>query len=108
MNIVEATDITKTYHQGKVEVHALRDVSLTAESAEQNAVKLSGKVAEKYRTHTPTLVLDADERMRLASCSCNFYSQNRLRKGPCEHILALRIAHGRRMKTFERLSASIL
>ena len=31
MKIVEATDITKTYKQGKVVVHALRDVSLTVE-----------------------------------------------------------------------------
>lgn len=31
MNIVEAVDITKTYKQGKVDVHALRDVSLTVE-----------------------------------------------------------------------------
>ena len=30
-----------------------------------------------------------------AECTCNFYQQNKLFKGPCEHILALRIAHAR-------------
>jgi len=79
-------------------------VSLTAEGAENGAVRLSGKVTDKKRVYAPDLVIDADERMARASCTCNFHSQNRLRKGPCEHILALRIAHGRRMKAFQRLS----
>ena len=34
---------------------------------------------------------DPDERVCSAICSCNFYQQNKLRRGPCEHILAVRL-----------------
>lgn len=38
------------------------------------------------------LEIDNDERLVRATCGCNFYQQNRLRSGPCEHILAARMA----------------
>lgn len=38
------------------------------------------------------LEIDNDERLVSATCGCNFYQQNRLRSGPCEHILAARMA----------------
>jgi hypothetical protein len=41
------------------------------------------------------LQLDTDERIVDAGCTCNFFQQNRLRKGPCEHVLALRLQHSR-------------
>ena len=38
-----------------------------------------------------------DEILRIvrAECTCNFFQQNKLHKGPCEHMLALRIQHQR-------------
>lgn len=42
-----------------------------------------------------TLQIDADERLRTASCDCSWHRQNRLRKGPCEHILAVRMQSSR-------------
>jgi hypothetical protein len=40
--------------------------------------------------------LDHDDRLVKGDCTCNFHQQNQLRQGPCEHILALRIAFSRR------------
>ncbi|SFJ73921.1 hypothetical protein [Thermoflavimicrobium dichotomicum] len=37
----------------------------------------------------PSVVLDHDQRITDANCNCFFHRQNRLMKGPCEHILAL-------------------
>lgn len=54
---------------------------------------LNGQVKAGSRAHTPELVIDRDERMISATCTCSFFFQNKLHKGPCEHILALRIAH---------------
>ncbi len=45
------------------------------------------------------LVLDADLRLRDAGCECSFFFRNRLKQGPCEHLLALRLAHERRLGT---------
>lgn len=49
--------------------------------------------------HVVQLTLDPDERLIEAVCDCNFHQQNKLRMGPCEHILAVRMkarrnAHG--------------
>lgn len=41
------------------------------------------------------LILDADERIINADCGCDFFVRNRLYKGPCEHMLALRMLHAR-------------
>jgi predicted nucleic acid-binding Zn finger protein len=36
------------------------------------------------------LTLNADQQLQDGQCSCNFFTQNRLRRGPCAHMLALR------------------
>ena len=59
------------------------------------ALRLRGKVKDGSRTYEPELVIDRDQRLASATCTCNFYTQNKLYKGPCEHILALRIQHRR-------------
>jgi hypothetical protein len=71
---------------------------------EQNAVRitnanidtfgtqsLQGEVHYKNQTFLPVVTLDLDERIVHAECTCNWHQQNKLFKGPCEHILALRM-----------------
>jgi hypothetical protein len=48
--------------------------------------------------YEPWLRLDPDERLTEAGCNCNFFQQNQLRKGPCEHILAVRLQHARQLR----------
>ena len=38
----------------------------------------------------PMIVLDNDDRLIEARCDCYFYGHNKLMRGPCEHMLALR------------------
>ncbi len=56
---------------------------------------LSGRVRDGAKTHAASLQIDGDERIVDGACQCNFYQQNQLRKGPCEHQLALRMAWAR-------------
>jgi hypothetical protein len=59
-------------------------------------LELTGTVTDKNRNvYRPRLRLDADQRMVFGECSCNFFQQNKLFKGPCEHLLALRTKHAR-------------
>jgi hypothetical protein len=60
------------------------------------SLSLSGSVKDKAKSLAPTLRIDADARIVEAACSCNFFQQNKLFKGPCEHMLALRMEHARR------------
>jgi len=58
------------------------------------AIELKGTVKDGRSTHTPELVIDADGRLVKATCTCNFFEQNKLFKGPCEHMLAVRLFEG--------------
>lgn len=70
-------------------------VTVQALTLPTGRMKLTGTVKDKNAALRPSLVLDRDERLAEASCECWYYHQNKLRMGPCEHILALRIAHNR-------------
>ncbi|WP_204104804.1 MULTISPECIES: SWIM zinc finger family protein [Spirulina sp. CCY15215] len=52
---------------------------------------VQGTVGDRDRTYEPYLVIDSDRRLVQAECTCNWFQQNKLYKGPCEHILALRM-----------------
>lgn len=71
-----------------------------------NVQVLSGTVRDKDKTFQPSLRIDPDERIIEADCTCNWHQQNKLRKGPCEHILALRLQHARQSRPQSRLAIS--
>ena len=58
---------------------------------------LTGEVKDGKKVYRPVVIIDSDERLVSAECNCNFYQQNKLMQGPCEHILALRVAESRRL-----------
>lgn len=72
-----------------VESNAVK-VSKKAEDG-NGRTRLTGSVKDKQREMNPELVIDADERMVGGACTCNFHQQNKLRQGPCEHMIALRM-----------------
>ncbi|WP_375444800.1 SWIM zinc finger family protein [uncultured Fibrella sp.] len=70
-------------------------VSLQASQLPEG-VRLKGSVTSAgNHTYHPELLIDLDERMAKATCDCAYYGQNKLMNGPCEHMLALRMAYGR-------------
>ena len=69
-----------------------------ADAGPNRALTLGGTVAERSKSYTPILTMDGDERIVSASCGCYWHSQNELRQGPCEHLLALRLAHERQRR----------
>ena len=52
-------------------------------------------VAAENREYRPQLMLDEEGRVRKAECTCAFFRKHRLKEGPCEHLVALRVAFGR-------------
>jgi len=63
-----------------------------------------GRVTDDGRDQRVTIEFDTDERLVHAHCGCDFHRMNALRKGPCEHILALRrlVAEGEMPSTIIR------
>ncbi len=78
---------TALLHRGKVSVQ-----QRLLSGGEQ---EFSGAVVDGGNTYKTKLVLDVERKMVFAECGCNFYQQNKLYKGPCAHMLALRIAEHR-------------
>ncbi|MCB9794098.1 MAG: SWIM zinc finger family protein [Alphaproteobacteria bacterium] len=67
--------------------------------------ELIGKVAvaADKREYRPQLMVTEDGRVRQAECTCAHYRQHKLKEGPCPHLLALRLFHGKLMN--ERAAA---
>ncbi|PSB03037.1 SWIM zinc finger family protein [Merismopedia glauca] len=70
-------------------------VKVTEANQNGGVLTLTGEVKERLKTYNPTVKIDGDERIIAAECTCNWHQQNKLYKGPCEHILALRMHHAR-------------
>ncbi len=65
------------------------------EALAEGAVRLRGVARHGDRRYRAMLVIDADQRIVDGACECNQFTQHRLRRGPCAHMLALRLAQAR-------------
>lgn len=79
------------FDAGNVRIIARRPVK---SGAVKSGWKISGsaKGADGRRVR-PLVELDADGQIVTATCTCTFGAKHGLKKGPCEHMLALRLAH---------------
>jgi SWIM zinc finger len=73
-----------------------RGVRVTSSQRDASgAWHLQGSVRDERKTLLPTLIVDTDQRIVQAECSCRWHKKNKLFQGPCEHILALRMEAAR-------------
>lgn len=70
-------------------------IRITSRQLAEGAVEVKATIRQRNRSFEPTLIIDSDQRLFKAECSCNFFQQNKLYKGPCEHMLAARMAFAR-------------
>lgn len=66
-----------------------------AEKIPGAGLKLKGTIKAPKKTFNPELLIDEDERIKTGSCDCSFYIENKLHKGPCEHMIAVRMAYNK-------------
>ncbi|RSZ55124.1 SWIM zinc finger family protein [Massilia atriviolacea] len=67
-----------------------------SEALPDGGLRLRARSKENGRPYQVMLRLDADRRIVDGSCECNHYTQNRMHKGPCVHMLVLRMDQSRR------------
>jgi hypothetical protein len=72
--------------------------TLQTPSEYNGGISLHGEVLDNAVCYQSTLTIDSDFRISAASCHCHFYHQNKLRKGPCEHMIALRLLFNQSVK----------
>jgi hypothetical protein len=68
-------------------------VSAQSESDNASGQVISGEVTDGGREYQPRLRLDSDMRLVEGQCSCHHFIAHHLRQGPCEHMLAIRLAN---------------
>ena len=64
-------------------------VTKTLDDVKDGVRYLSGLVKVDGTDYKPTLEMDSDNRPKYAQCTCPFYNYNKLRQGPCRHMIAL-------------------
>ncbi len=64
-------------------------ITTTLDDIKNEVRYLSGLVKFGNEEFKPMLELDLDNRPKYAQCSCPFYNFNKLRQGPCRHMIAL-------------------
>ena len=69
--------------------------TIKAEQVPGAGLKLKGSLKAGKRTYNPELLIDEDERIKTGNCDCSFFIENKLHKGPCEHMLAMRLAYNK-------------
>ena len=72
------------------EILEKQEVKHSIQQLPDGTMQLTGTVKGKKKTFNAALVIDADEKIKSAHCDCSFYTENKLYKGPCEHMLAIR------------------
>lgn len=65
--------------------------------------KLSGTVTDRGKKQNSEIIFNKDEMVVAANCSCNYFQQNKMYKGPCEHIIALNILSKEKESTIKKL-----
>ncbi len=80
-------------------IHDSDQVRIIARRPVGTGYKLSGSAKGVDALSVRPLVhVEHDGKIADASCTCPFWRQHKLTRGPCEHILALRLAHMQRLE----------
>ncbi|MEZ0228492.1 MAG: SWIM zinc finger family protein [Planctomycetota bacterium] len=75
---------------------AVKNLKVVGGDHEKKTLTVRAEIKKTAKTIPVELTFDADEKIVRADCQCNWHQHNQLWNGPCEHILALRVAHSRR------------
>ena len=57
--------------------------------------------AKAHRTFHPGFTIDREGRTAAATCTCSAFRRSGVKEGPCEHMIALRVAYARELAQLE-------
>jgi predicted nucleic acid-binding Zn finger protein len=80
-------EAARLLHQGKIAVDEV--------TQSDGRLKIAGRIEYRGKQTSAWFVLDADRRLLEGHCECDYFIRNRLHRGPCDHLLALRAAERR-------------
>lgn len=66
--------------------------SVAPSETRKNEVRITATVRDNGQEFDPLVAVDQDSRIRFAQCTCAFFKNNLMSRGPCEHMMAARYA----------------
>lgn len=81
---------------GAVELSKVADQGIEGKAIEGQVV--DGKA---HRTFHPAFTIDREGRTTQATCTCTAFRRSGIKEGPCEHMIALRVAYARQQAALE-------
>ena len=81
---------------GAVTVSKVADQGIEGRAIEGQVVD-----AKAHRTFHPGFTIDREGRTTAATCTCTAFRRSGIKEGPCEHMIALRVAYTREQAALE-------
>lgn len=80
------------------EIYSSDNVRVIARRPVSSGYKISGSARGRDGARVrPLISVDHQGQIIEAECTCSFFKKHQLTKGPCDHMLALRLAHMQRL-----------
>lgn len=86
---------------GAVTLTKVHDLGLEGRTIEGQVVD-----AKAHRTFHPSFTIDREARTSSATCTCSAFRRSGVKEGPCEHMIALRVAYAREQARLESARTS--
>ncbi len=84
---VDQLKFTNEFEQKAFDIVEKDDIKNIEINEKDKYLELSGTVTNQNKA---TVLINKDHQVINGSCNCSYYYQNKMYKGPCEHIIALK------------------
>lgn len=88
LDIYQENDSSRESRAG-LKIFQEGNLKITMDENKDEIKYLSGLLEGEKTDFKPLLELDSDYRPKYAQCNCSFYNFNKLKQGPCRHMIAL-------------------
>jgi hypothetical protein len=88
LDIYQENDSSRESRAG-LKIFQEGNLKITMDENKDGIKYLSGLLESEKTDFKPLLELDSDNRPKYAQCNCSFYNFNKLKQGPCRHMIAL-------------------
>lgn len=88
LDLYEDNETSREVKAG-VKIAQSKQISKTLDETKNEIRYLAATVEIDSATFAPVMELDLDYRPKYAQCTCPFYRHNKLKQGPCRHMVAL-------------------
>ena len=88
LDLYEDNETSREVSAG-IQLAQKKEITKTLDEIKGEIRYLSGSVKSDSAKYSPVMELDLDYRPKYAQCDCPFFKYNKLKQGPCRHMVAL-------------------